>query len=176
MMRLPLIFLIGPRGSGKTTVARLLAERLGWSWCDADAILEERFGRSIRDIFAEDGEDGFRAKEMEILAELVQRCNHVIATGGGVVIREANQVRLKSGFVVWLTADPKVLLARVADDASTYHRRPPLAQGGLDEVRDILQGRQPLYQQCADLTLDTTQLGPQEAVQSILQAMGERGA
>ena len=131
------------------------------------------FGRSIRDIFAEEGEDGFRAKEMEILAELVQRCNHVIATGGGVVIRQDNRAHLKSGFVVWLTADPEVLFARIGSDASSHHRRPALAQGGLEEVREILHGRQPHYQECADLTLDNTQLAPHEVVDVILKAVSE---
>src|SRR5437667_12110745 len=81
------LFLIGYRGTGKTTVARILAEKIGWGWIDADAALEERYGRSIRRIFEEDGEAGFREKEMAILEELCRAHNHVIATGGGVVLR-----------------------------------------------------------------------------------------
>jgi shikimate kinase len=170
MTKLPLIFLIGSRGSGKTTVASLLAQRLNWSCCDADAILEERFGRSIRDIFAEEGEEGFRVKEAEILAELAQRRHTVIATGGGVILKPANRTHIKTGFVVWLTAPPEVLFDRMQGDAATVHRRPPLAQGGLDEVREILQRREPLYRECADLTVETTTFAPESIVDSIVAA------
>src|SRR5262249_22263441 len=82
------IFLVGPRGSGKTTVARLLAEALGWAWLDADALLEERAGKSIRAVFEAEGEGGFRERESALLAELCGRQRHVVATGGGVVLRE----------------------------------------------------------------------------------------
>src|SRR5437762_782279 len=99
------IYLIGPRGSGKTTVARLLAERLGWDWVDADAELEARCGRSIREMFASEGEEGFRRHEAEVLRQLSGRASVVIATGGGVVLREDNRELLKRGKVVWLTAD-----------------------------------------------------------------------
>src|SRR5436305_15234067 len=91
----PVIFLIGPRGSGKTTVARLLAERLGWDWVDVDAALEAAAGRSVRDIFAAEGEAGFRAREAAGLAELCRRRRHVIATGGGVVLDPENRQRLR---------------------------------------------------------------------------------
>src|SRR5438874_12765383 len=98
------VFLVGPRGSGKSTVAQLLAARLGWDWVDADAELEARCGRSIREVFAEEGEQGFRQHEAEVLAELGRRSNVVIATGGGAVLREDNRERLRRGGVVWLTA------------------------------------------------------------------------
>src|SRR5438309_1175163 len=121
------LFLIGYRGTGKTTVARILAEKIGWGWIDADAALEERYGRSIRRIFEEDGEAGFREKEMAILEELCRAHNHVIATGGGVVLREANLQRLRTaGRVVWLTADARTLWQRLQADEKTHERRPPL--------------------------------------------------
>ena len=137
-MKHPILFLIGSRGSGKTTVARLLAQRLGWSWCDADSILEERLGRTIRDIFAKEGEEAFRVKEAQVLAELSQARNMVIATGGGVVLRPANRTCLRTGFVIWLTAPPEILYARMLDDTTNIERRPPLAQGGLAEVARAL--------------------------------------
>jgi shikimate kinase len=171
MSTIPLIFLIGARGSGKTTVARLLAERLGWSWCDADAILEERCGRTIRAIFAEEGEESFRQKETEILAELAQRRNVVVATGGGVILRPENRVCLSNGLVVWLTAPPEVLYERMLSDVSTIERRPPLAQGGLDEVREVLQRREALYRECASLTVDTTTFVPEAVVADILKRL-----
>src|SRR5262249_35187521 len=100
------IFLIGYRGSGKTTVARMLAQRLGWTWLDADEELERRAGRTIRTIFAEEGESGFRDREATLLEELAGRRECVVATGGGVVLRETNRQRLRTtGVIVWLTAD-----------------------------------------------------------------------
>ncbi|HEX4150325.1 MAG TPA: shikimate kinase, partial [Pirellulales bacterium] len=85
------IALIGYRGTGKTAVARALADRLGWQWLDADAELEARAGRSIAEIFAADGEEAFRNLESGVLAELGQRSRTVLATGGGVVLRDTNR-------------------------------------------------------------------------------------
>src|SRR5262245_59645952 len=125
------VFLVGPRGSGKTTVARLLAEALGWGWLDADALLEERAGRSVRAVFEDEGEAGFREREATLLAELCARRRHVVATGGGVVLRQANVALLRSsGTVVWLRADADTLWRRMQGDASTPERRPALAEGG----------------------------------------------
>src|SRR6266851_4297715 len=112
------LFLIGYRGTGKTTVARILAHRIGWTWIDADAALEERFGCSIRIIFEEEGEAGFRQKEAALLEELCCSREQVIATGGGVVLRAANRERLRAaGRVVWLTAAARVLWQRLQADA-----------------------------------------------------------
>ena len=168
------IFLIGYRGRGKTTVARLLAERLGWRWLDADAVLEERAGRSIRRIFEEDGEAAFRRMEAELLEELArcQRC--VIATGGGVVLREDNRQRLReSGCVVWLDADAATLWRRVQGDAATAERRPNLTVGGLAEVEQLLRVRAPLYRECAQLRVESAGRPPEAVVEEILAGLHE---
>ncbi|MEX0712312.1 MAG: shikimate kinase, partial [Pirellulales bacterium] len=106
------IVLIGYRGSGKSTVARELAGRLGWPWLDADHQIEERAGKSIAAVFAEEGEERFRDLESSLLAELVERDKTVLAAGGGAVLRPANRALLRSaGKVVWLQADAATILA-----------------------------------------------------------------
>lgn len=168
-----LLFLIGPRCTGKTTVARLLAARLGRAWCDADQVLEERWGRTIRQIFAEEGEAHFRDKEGQILRELSERQGYVIATGGGVVLRPENRVLLRKGKVVWLTGDAEILWERLQKDATSGERRPNLAQGGLEEIQEVLRQRAPLYAACADLMLDTAGRTPEEIADTIVRWLGE---
>jgi len=164
-------FLIGYRGTGKSALVRLLAEQLGWSWLDADEVLENRDGRSIRAIFAEEGEDGFRDKESAVLVDLCKLERHVIATGGGVVLRPENRQRLRAaGKVIWLTADPQTLWQRLQQDANTSVRRPDLKQGGLEEIEQLLIIREPLYASCADLTVNTAARSPQEILALILAA------
>ncbi len=173
ILRTHRVTLIGYRGTGKTTVARLLAARLGWSWVDADAYLEAKHGQTIREIFAAEGEVGFREKEAAVLAELAGRERQVLAAGGGVVIRLENRARLRrSGFVVWLTADAATIHARLQADPTTSDRRPPLtAACGLAEIEQLLADRAPLYRECADLTVDTTGRSPDDIVEIILAAL-----
>lgn len=166
------IFLIGYRGSGKTSVARLLAGRLGWNWLDADTVLEARHGRTVRQIFAEEGEAGFRDKEAALLEELCRCDGHVIATGGGVVLRPANRERLRAGLVVWLTAEAPTLWQRINADGVTAERRPNLTVGGLSEVEELLRQREPLYRACAGLVVDTTGRTPETIADDILARAG----
>jgi shikimate kinase len=171
-----LVFLIGPRGSGKSTVARLLARELGWDWLDADDVLEQRHGRSVRAIFAAEGEAGFRDKETALLEELCRLRRHVVATGGGVVLREGNRELLRrAGRVVWLTADIETLWQRLQDDAATAERRPALSVGGREEIAEIVHIREPFYRQCADFVVETGGRSPVEIAVEILRwASGER--
>lgn len=163
----PVVFLVGYRGTGKTTTARLLAERLGWDWLDADPLLEARHGKTIKQMFAEEGEAGFRDKEAALLAELCQGRRQVIATGGGVVLRPENRQRLKAGRVVWLTAAAATLWQRIAGDATTAERRPNLTVGGLAEVVQLLQVREPLYREVADFTVETAEQSPSAVADTI---------
>jgi shikimate kinase len=164
-----LVFLIGYRGTGKTTVARLLADKLGWDWTDADALLEQRHGRTIREIFAEEGEAGFRNKEAAVLGELARLEKQVVATGGGIILRPDNRASLRAGRVVWLTAAADVLWDRMQGDTSSSQRRPNLAQGGLAEIKDLLRLRAPLYAACADWTVDTAGKTPEEVTDAIYE-------
>lgn len=162
--------LIGYRGTGKTTVARLLALQLGWDWVDADVEVELRAGKSIAAIFADDGEAAFRDWESQVLAELVRRDNTVLALGGGVVLRESNRELLKrAAAVAWLTASASTLSERIIADATTSARRPNLtAAGGTTEITAMLAMREPLYRECATLVVDTELRSPTEVAEDIL--------
>jgi shikimate kinase len=165
------IYLIGYRGTGKSTVGALVAARLGWSFVDADEVLERRAGRSIQEIFAAEGETGFRDREQAILNELANLEKHVIATGGGVILRPANRERLRaSGLVVWLTASPATICQRLEADPITASRRPALSQGGLAEIQELLQQREPLYRKTAICEIDTEARSPEALADAILAA------
>jgi shikimate kinase len=168
------LLLIGYRGSGKSAVAQVLAERLGWTCLDADLVLEAREGRSIRQIFAEDGEGQFRDMEAKLLAEICQGDRKVIATGGGVILRPHNRQRLKQfGTVVWLTADAATLWNRVQNDAASPQRRPDLTTGGMAEIEAQLVAREPLYAECAQIVVDTAGRSPRDVAAVVLEKLGE---
>jgi shikimate kinase len=170
------VFLIGYRGCGKTTVARHLAAHLGWPWVDADEAIETRAGKSIKQIFAEGGEEAFRDLESAIVAELAAGDQQVVSLGGGAVLRAENRAALAGrGLVVWLQALPESLAARIAADATTAERRPNLtSQGGIDEIRTLLDKRAPLYAELADLVVETDRLSPEGVAERIAADMQER--
>ncbi|MBC7856929.1 MAG: shikimate kinase [Pirellulaceae bacterium] len=163
------LYLIGYRGSGKTTVAEELARLLGWKWLDADEEIERRAGTTIKEIFTTSGEQSFRDLETTVIADLALLNGHVIALGGGAVLREVSRVAIRaSGKVVWLQASPAVLFQRISGDASTAERRPNLtAAGGLAEVERLLAIRGPIYAACADLTLNAEASLPAELARRI---------
>ena len=170
------IFLIGYRGSGKTTVGRRLGELLGWSAVDTDAEIELRAGKSVKDIFADSGEAAFRELELRVLADLAGRNEHVISMGGGGILFDANRKAIKGrGPVVWLKASPETLFARINADPTTDDRRPNLtAQGGVEEIRTLLAERTPKYKASADLAVDVNRLDPDEIARQILATLTQR--
>lgn len=166
------IFLIGYRGTGKSTIGPLLAARLCWHFVDADVHTETVAGRSIADIFATEGEVGFRDRESATLSELASRSQQVIATGGGVILRAANRELLRNaGFVAWLSASPEAIWERLQSDPTTAARRPNLtALGGLEEVRSLLAAREPLYRKTANLEIRTEGQSPEAIADAIFTA------
>jgi shikimate kinase len=172
------LFLIGYRGTGKTSTARVLAARLGWQFRDADTYLEQQAGRTIRAIFATDGETCFRDLESAALAELAQLECVVIATGGGVIIRSENRSLLKrTGCCVWLQADPDTIGQRLQADIATAAQRPALTHlGGLAEIRTLLAQREPWYRECAALAVDTVGRSPEDVAEIILAELARVGA
>jgi shikimate kinase len=165
--------LIGYRATGKTTIARLLAERLGWDWIDADVEIEHRAGKSIARIFAEDGETVFRGIEAQVIADLCRRRRLVVAAGGGAPLRsESRRSMREGGKVLWLTARPETILARMSGDATTADRRPNLTdKDPLEEIIHVLRSRTPIYQESAHLILDTEGKTPDELVTEIIEQL-----
>ena len=171
-----LVSLMGYRGTGKTTVGRLLAERLGWGSVDTDVEVERLAGRSIGQIFAAEGEQAFRDFESAVVAELARRHKLVLSLGGGAVLREENRRAISvAGPVVWLTASPPTLLQRIDADPLTVGQRPALTStGGLQEIEQVLLARAEIYRSCADVELSTEETRPRELVDAIIKALDLR--
>jgi shikimate kinase len=151
------ITLVGYRGTGKSSVAQRLADRLGLTALDADAEIEHRAACTIREIFAVHGEAGFRSLEREVMSDLLARDGIVIATGGGAVLNARTRTEMRAaGPVIWLRASPATIEARLTADASTRDRRPPLTASDLrSEIESLLAVREPLYRETASVSVTT---------------------
>ncbi len=145
------IVLCGFMGSGKTTVGKAVAEALNFEFVDSDYYVQQKLGRTISEIFAENGEEYFRNAETEALKELATKTNTVIATGGGAVLKAENISLLKSsGLVVFLDVSPETVINRLKNDTT----RPLLMRPDRDNViRELLTLRKPLYLTAADVVL-----------------------
>ena len=164
------ILLVGFMGCGKSTIGRRLAHMLGCPFIDTDQLIEEKSGLTITRLFAERGESWFRTLETAVLQELLAAppTPHVIATGGGIVGRRANRRLLKQlGYVVWLQVSPETILER-----TSRNRDRPLLQTAdpLGRIRELLELREPLYRDVADLTLETSGLDSEEIACGILES------
>jgi shikimate kinase len=165
------IVLIGSRGTGKTTIAQQLALALGYDWVDADVEIELRAGKSIAAIFADGGEPVFRNHESIVLAELLKRDRVILALGGGVVVRPENRSLLQTVRpVIWLTGKPETLWPRIQGDSTTAARRPALTvHHGIEEIRQLLQVREPWYRECAETQIATDEKSPGTIVGEIVE-------
>lgn len=159
------IYLIGMMGSGKTTVGELLAKELEYRFLDTDAIISAVSEKSINQIFAEDGEDEFRQLESDVLQEVSAYLYTVIATGGGIILRQQNWSHLRDGMVVWLNVPINVLVQRLKDDDT----RPLLKREELQtKLTSLYQQRKSLYQQ-ADITIEVEENdNPNDIVKKII--------
>lgn len=163
--RLPPIYLVGPMGSGKTTIGKLLAKQLNRPFVDCDWHIMAQTGTDIAWIFEKEGEVGFRERETRALAELTAEPNLVMATGGGAVIRPENRELLKKGLVIYLQADVDVQLARTKKDKN----RPLLHTDNPKAVLETLyKQRHPLYLEIADIVVPTGKLYPKQMVHDVL--------
>ena len=161
------IALIGFMGTGKTAAGKILAERLNKRFVETDALIEQKSGKSIPEIFQQDGEVAFRELEIEVIREVVEGKNQVIACGGGIVLNKINIDRLKQdSIIVYLTASPRVILQRTSGDGET---RPLLnVPDKAVEIKELLRFRKPFYERAADIKIDTTKLDISAVVEQIL--------
>ncbi|MTJ09319.1 shikimate kinase [Anabaena sp. UHCC 0253] len=162
------LYLIGMMGVGKTTVGKLLAEEIGYRFVDTDEIIVKAAGKSINEIFAENGEAEFRQLESNVLAQVCAYTKLIVATGGGIVMQQHNWSYLHHGLIVWLDVPIPILLSRLAEDNTRPLLQDPdsLSSVTISEakLRSLLEQRQPLYSQ-ADLriTINSTETPAQIA-------------
>ena len=169
------IILIGYRCTGKTTVGKGLAERLGIPFIDTDLLVEKATGKTIREITEERGWPFFREKEREAIKSLTSLDKSVIAPGGGAVMDAENAALLKKeGILIWLVADEKTILERMLADAVTFSQRPRFSSQELrEEVRETLYVRMPVYRRLADFSVDTDVLSIDEVIDRICSFLAE---
>ncbi|SFH53289.1 shikimate kinase AroK [Modicisalibacter xianhensis] len=167
MQDFPNLFLVGPMGAGKSTIGRLLAAELQRDFVDSDHEIQARCGADIPWIFDVEGEAGFREREVQMIDELTQRTDIVLATGGGAVMNEANRRALRErGTVVYLYTTVEQQLRRTAKDRN----RPLLRSKDPEAVlRGLFELRDPLYRATADLIVRTDRRGPRSVVNDILR-------
>jgi shikimate kinase len=164
------IILIGFMGCGKSSIGRRLAGRLGYELRDSDDLITARAGKSITDIFNDEGEARFRERETMELRELIDSQGIVLATGGGAVLREENREILRRiGLVVWLHSDPETLFER----ANRNRKRPLLdVENPRGTFNALLESRLQVYEAAADRKVDATGLSHDQTVEALLSAIG----
>jgi shikimate kinase len=169
----PRVLLIGMMGAGKSTTGHLLSKRLGWPYLDSDEEIYHQTGRTVPEIWKQDGEGAFRAEESRVLAEATTSDGPaVIAVAGGAVLDPDNRARIRgAGLVVWLRADVAVLAARVGSGTG----RPLLEGGPAAAMQRLTEVRAPIYADLADLALDVDRMSPPQVVDRILAALRDRG-
>ncbi|MCG6861798.1 MAG: shikimate kinase AroK [Chromatiaceae bacterium] len=165
MMRFQNIFLVGPMGAGKSTVGRQLAEAISFEFRDSDQEIQRRTGVDIPTIFEYEGEEGFRQRERQVIDELSEKSGIVMATGGGAVLRPDNRQDLTArGVVVYLHCSPEQQYARTSRDRN----RPLLhTEDPLERLRQLMEERDPLYRQVADMVVSTERRGTSSVVKEI---------
>ncbi|MDR2506814.1 MAG: shikimate kinase [Candidatus Accumulibacter sp.] len=166
------IYLVGLMGAGKTVIGKNLAKRLKLNFRDSDHVIEEHTGVRISTIFEIEGEDGFRRREAQTIAELSELEETVVSTGGGAVLYEENRLKMKSsGFVIYLNVPPRVLWERLR-----YDRERPLLNvpDPLLKLQELFRARDALYRDAADLVVNGERMKMQTILLRLISEMGER--
>ena len=166
------IALIGFMGTGKTAIGKALAEKLGKEFVELDSLIEQKAGKTIPEIFQEDGEIAFREFEIEVTKEAAGRKNAVIACGGGAVLNKINIDRLrKECIIVYLAASPRVILKRTSGDES---ERPLLKRPNKAlHIQELLRFRKPFYERATDIKIDTSKLDIDSITGQIISKLKE---
>ena len=165
------VYLVGLMGAGKTTVGRALAKRLGYRFLDSDHEIEARTGVSLATIFEIEGEEGFRKREAQVVADLAGLKRHVVATGGGAILRTENrQVLHASGLVIYLNVPLTALYERTRHD-----KKRPLLQVSdpRQKLRELHAQRDPLYREIAHLIVSGSRITAQATLNLLIKEMGE---
>ena len=172
------LVLIGYRGSGKTSIGKLVARLLGMEYIDTDIQIQARAGCSIREIFADQGEEAFRDMETRALADLLaskELSPTLIETGGGIIMRPENREMIKKmGMVIWLAVSPEVATARITADSFSDEQRPPLSDQSLaEEVERMIALRNPLYSELADVHVanDSARLSTDAVAEAVIEML-----
>lgn len=168
----PLVVLVGPMGSGKSTVGEIVAHRLGVSYRDTDADIVAAQGREISDIFVDEGEPYFRALEREAVAAAVAGHDGVLALGGGAILDEETRALLAGLPVAYLSMDVEEAVRRVGLGAA----RPLLAVNPRRQWRELMEARRPLYTEVARVVVATDDRTPEEVAQAVLDALELKNA
>ncbi len=161
------IVLIGFMGTGKSTVARRLADRLNRNFFELDELIEKEAGKTINNIFKEEGGERFRDLESDMIGVITKREGGIISCGGGAVLRERNvKILKKNAVLIHLTASPQVILERIGDDEN----RPLLMHNNkIERIKELIRTRGKIYDRCADYTIDTSELGIEDVVHEIIE-------
>ena len=157
-------------GTGKTTIGKLLSNKLGFDFIDLDKIIEEKSGVKINTIFEIEGEAGFREREHQVLSDSIEKDQVIISTGGGIVTNEKSRAHLikNNALIIYLKANIQTLFNRLKNDNS----RPILNVDNKEQVIEkILEQREPLYQELADITVDTSHMKSIDVVKFIMKKM-----
>ena len=163
------IVLVGVPGAGKTTVGKLLAKNLGIDFFDSDQVIESRAGKSVSDIFTQDGEPAFRRLEHDVIVELLDSNNVVLALGGGSLGNDETRAKVKDATTVWLVAG----LAQAVDRVGMNRNRPLLLGNVRGQLADLMAAREPFYKEVAAIAVDTSKLIPSEVVTEIVSELGK---
>lgn len=164
------IVLVGVPGAGKSTVGKLLADELGREFFDSDVEIETRLGKSVSDIFTQDGEATFRENEAEVIAELLAQDKRVVSLGGGSLLNASTRALVSSSTVIWLVVNLAGAVSRVG-----LNRNRPLLLGNVrGQLADLMQAREPLYVEVATYRVDTSEMSASDVVTAIIDLVSEQ--